>query len=50
MKYQVISIILIEMRTLDNPQVGGGQAWEYLCVTTKVEYWWKLSAEQSGSM
>lgn len=23
MKYQVISIILIEMRTLDNPRVGG---------------------------
>lgn len=47
MKYQVISITLTEMRTLDNPGVGGvGGPWEY---SYKGEYWWKLSEEQSGS-
>lgn len=40
MKYQVISITLTEMRTLDNPGVGGvGGPWEYSCVTAKGEYW-----------
>lgn len=39
MKYQVISITLTEMRTLD-PRVGGvGGPWQYSCVTAKGEYW-----------